>query len=365
MIAEGRLNFEVAWDGKRISGARIASSRPVQACRVLEGKPPAEAVASVPLLFSICGRAQGIAAAAACEAARGLRAGEAVQQERERALAGECLQEYGWRLLIDLPMLLGEPSRPGELADLRRRIAAADDAFKWGDVATAAEELIERAVFGMKPEAWLKLGPAALEKWLAKEEGIASRMLARLRRLHLGSEFGLLPWLGEAQLTGLAEAMDADTDFAARPVWQGRPAETGALARQRAHPAIQSEIARHGATAAARLLARLLELARLPAQLRDPVAQGIRSVMLRAGSGIAAVETARGTLLHRVELAEGRVARYRIVAPTEWNFHPQGAFTRGLAGVPARDEGEVRQAAALLAHALDPCVAYTLQVRHA
>lgn len=365
MISEGKLEFDIAWDGRRIVGAGIHSSRPVFASRVLEGQPVAEALKRVPLLFSVCGQAQAMAAAAACDAARGLRAGEAVQQARERVLAGECLQEYGWRLLIDLPMLLGEPSRPGELADLRRRIAAADDAFKWRSVATAAEELLERAVFDMPPEAWLKLRPAALEKWLAKGAAPAPRMLARLRRLHLGGEFGLLPWLEEAHLPGLAAAMDADAAFVARPTFQGQPAETGALARQRAHPAIQREIAQHGATAAARLLARLLELAQLPAQLRDPAAQGIRSAAPRPGTGIAAVETARGTLLHRVDLAEGRVVRYRILAPTEWNFHPDGAFVRGLIGCPAKSETEARGAAGLLAHALDPCVSIETRVRRA
>lgn len=365
MIAEGKLEFDIAWDGKRIAGVALRSTRPVTACRVLEGKPVEEALKRIPLLFSVCRKAQAIAAAAACDAARGLRAGEAVQRERECALAGECLQEYGWRLLIDLPMLLGEPSRPGELADLRRRIAAADEAFKWHDVATAAEELLERAVFDMPPETWLKLKPAALEKWLARGAAPAPRMLARLRQLHLGGEFGLLPWLEEAHLPGLAEAMDADADFVARPTWQGQPAETGALARQRAHPAIQREIARHGATASARLLARLLELAQLPAQLRNLAARGIRSAAPRPGTSIAAVETARGTLLHRVDLNEGCVVRYRIVAPTEWNFHPAGAFVRGLTGCPVKSETEARGAAGLLAHALDPCVSHEIRVRRA
>jgi Ni,Fe-hydrogenase I large subunit len=113
------------------------------------------------------------------------------------------------------------------------------------------------------------------------------------------------------------------------------------------------------------MLARLLELAQLPAQLRDPVARGIRSAASRPGTGIAAVETARGTLLHRVDLAEGRAVRYRIVAPTEWNFHPAGAFVRGLRDCPAKTEAEARTAAALLAHALDPCIAYEVKVTRA
>jgi coenzyme F420-reducing hydrogenase alpha subunit len=362
MIAEGKLEFEIAWDGKRIAGVAIRSTRPVTASRVLEGKPVEDVLRQVPLLFSVCGRAQGVAAATAAEAARGLRAGEAIRLARERAIAGECLQEYCWRMLIDLPALLGEAARPGELADLRRRIAAADEEFKWGDVATAAEELLERAVYDMPPSAWQKLRPAALEGWIERGESPTPRLLARLRRLRLGGEFGLLPWLAETDLPALAERIESEPKFVQRPTWQGRPAETGALARQLAHPAIEREIAQHGATASARMLARLLELAQLPEQLREARASGIRSAAPRPGTGIAAVETARGTLLHWVELKDGRVARLRIVAPTEWNFHPKGAFVRGLTGCPVKSEIEARGAAGLLAHALDPCVAYEVKV---
>jgi Ni,Fe-hydrogenase I large subunit len=52
--------------------------------------------------------------------------------------------------------------------------------------------------------------------------------------------------------------------------------------------------------------------------------------------------------VHRVELDGDRVARYAIVAPTEWNFHPQGASVREMTGRPAATRGE----AALAAHRL-------------
>ncbi|MBK6631879.1 MAG: nickel-dependent hydrogenase large subunit [Betaproteobacteria bacterium] len=191
------------------------------------------------------------------------------------------------------------------------------------------------------------------------------RMLARLRTLRLGGDFGLLPWLGEADLLALSARLDVEPDFSQRPAWQGEPAETGALARQLGHPVLAREVGQYGATAAARLLARLLELAQLPEQLRQPRAVGIRCTSPRPGSGIAAVETARGTLLHQVTLAGDHVAHYRIVAPTEWNFHPRGAFVRGLLGCPAKSETEARGAAGLLAHALDPCVAYEVSVARA
>ena len=361
MIAEGKLEFEIAWDGRRIVGAKVLSSRPVLASRVLEGKGIGEALRRVPLLFSICGRAQGVAAAAACEAARGVEADGAVKEDRERAIAAECLQEYVWRLFIDLPQLLGEAARPGDLADLRRRMPAAAGEAEWLDIAEDAEALLEQRVFGMRARDWLALDAARRARWVDDAALPAARMLARLRTCRVDPPRDFLPWLdAEALRTEIAPALDASPAFVAKPTWRGRPAETGALARQRLQPHIARELELNGLSA--RLLARLTELAALPAQLRRPLAQGVRSVSAGAGIGIAAVETARGTLIHRAALDGERVAHYRILAPTEWNFHPRGAFPRGLAGMPARNEGEVRQAAALLAHALDPCVAYETRI---
>ena len=66
---------------------------------------------------------------------------------------------------------------------------------------------------------------------------------------------------------------------------------------------------------------------------------------LDGASAIAWVETARGLLVHRVALDGERIAGYRIVAPTEWNFHPAGAFARGALGLAAADDGAARDAA--------------------
>jgi uptake hydrogenase large subunit len=59
------------------------------------------------------------------------------------------------------------------------------------------------------------------------------------------------------------------------------------------------------------------------------------------------------------------VADYVIVAPTEWNFHPNGAFANDLRGVVGQDAGDLRLLAHIEALSLDPCVAYEIEVRHA
>lgn len=360
MIAEGRLLLEVGWNGKQVSAATVRSTRPVDACRVLEGKAAEDALRLVPMLFSVCARAQAVAAAAACEAAAGVAASLPLRRQRERGIAAECLQEYAWRLLIDLPKLLGETPRPDELGQLRMRLARAGGDADWHAAATFAEQVLAERVFGVQPATWLAWPAARLAAWIDAGGQPAARMLRRMRRLRLKAGSRRLPWLGAGELRdGIGPLIAAD-GWAAAPTWQGRAAETGAWARQAHHARVAAE----GAGASARVLARLVELTGLPRQMRLPRAVGVRCAALGAGRGIAAVETARGTLVHDVVLERGRIARYRVAAPTEWNFHPQGAFPRGMLGRTARNAGEVHEAAALLAHALDPCVAYDVEVRH-
>ncbi len=84
-----------------------------------------------------------------------------------------------------------------------------------------------------------------------------------------------------------------------------------------------------------------------------------------AGVGIAVVRSARGLLMHHVRLVEEKVTDYVIVAPTEWNFHPNGAFAQDMRGLKEKDEERLQQLAHISALSLDPCVPYQIEVRHA
>jgi Ni,Fe-hydrogenase I large subunit len=103
-----------------------------------------------------------------------------------------------------------------------------------------------------------------------------------------------------------------------------------------------------------RFVARLRELALL---LAGRSAAAVGAMAVPSGGGIAWVENARGLLIHRLRLDQGRTAEYRIVAPTEWNFHPAGALALALADSPASDLDAVRRRTTMLVNSLDPCVA--------
>jgi Ni,Fe-hydrogenase I large subunit len=150
--------------------------------------------------------------------------------------------------------------------------------------------------------------------------------------------------------------------FAQRPQWDGAAVETGAVARMAAHPLLASLIARDGVTVAARLVARLTELASLLA--RETPAVRI-AAFTQGGQGYAIAHTARGLLLHRAAMEGERVREYAIVAPTEWNFRPEGAFVRAVRRIAGDDMDAIRRDAMLLAGAIDPCVALHVEVAHA
>ena len=164
------------------------------------------------------------------------------------------------------------------------------------------------------------------------------------------------------QLRALAQSLVDQPEFAQRPTWLGQCAENGPWSRLR-HRADRSPQAPAQPTAWTRISARWLELVEIAAA--DPGNAGAARAPLLAsgalalghGQALAWCEMARGLLLHWVQLdAQGAVQDYRVLAPTEWNFHPEGALARAVAALSPLD----RVAAQALAAAYDPCVACTV-----
>jgi coenzyme F420-reducing hydrogenase alpha subunit len=387
---EGSIDLDLHWDGRAIQRAQVRSSRPLTASRLLQGKTWRQAEMTVPLLFSICGRAQAVAAAGAIEAARGVPAPPAVALQRELRVAAECLQEYAWRILLDLPVLLGEAPQTERFVALRRELqmvvgsSVADDPWwhapiddanvqRWRSASACLSASLADHVYGMTAAAWLDLGTLPqIEEWMRTGASVPARLLAHVWPSALGrSAVARLPQLdAAAAASALAQHIAADSHFAGTPQWGDAPAETGALARTAGHPLIRDALAECGNTVGVRLLARFVELALLDQRIHrlsggDIDLPRTGGAAIAPGIGLSATETARGILLHYVELQAEQVARYRIVAPTEWNFHPHGAFVEGMRGAEADSEQAAQQAARLMAHALDPCVAYRVQVIHA
>lgn len=353
----GTLKVAIEVRGGFVRDVHIDSTRPQLANRLLAGKPAAAAVAAVPQLFSLCGRSQHIAAELALAAARGAAAAADAQQVRR--IETETAHEYLWRALIDWTRADGRTADDKTLAAARSALANDDRAL--------LREIVERDVLGADARRWYEDGPD-FDRWVAGGSTAAARLLAAVRRD--GPRQGacavqLLPRFDVGDtVQRIAATLEADADFERRPHYEGGTAETGAVARLREQPLVAALSAAFGRSTLVRLAARLVELARIACDRAAP-APLAGSVRIGAGRGLGWVETARGLLLHRIDLNGDRIGRYRIVAPTEWNFHPDGALKQALLGAHAPDESALERRAHWMLQALDPCVAYTLQVEHA
>jgi hypothetical protein len=235
-------------------------------------------------------------------------------------------------------------------------------------LAAALHAVAERSVFGERAADFHAVADAAALRAWTRRAGTAPAVALRAivdhaARLGASDVALLASGTPDALAAAVLAPLAADPGFARAPHWDGEARETGALARMADHPALVDWRTREGHGVAARLFARLVELAVMLDALatQEPLA----SWSPRAGTGIATVETARGLLLHRAEVGNGRVTRYAIVAPTEWNFHPHGPLARGLAQLPADDDAELERAAQLVVRSLDPCVACRVEIGHA
>jgi len=269
-------------------------------------------------------------------------------------------------------------------------------------------EIGTRQVLGQPPDDWLAdtKTALALDHWARSGDTPAARLLRLVRDQGWGalgrSSVPILPPLTLAALDAHLGSAGAAA-FIAAPLWRGAPAESTPYARQLAQPLV-SDLARTlGNGLLPRLAPQLVELAALlagfPTRLaalgdlpdttdpdqgiltepdqgtptdpdRRPIAPSAADVeddltqalglRTSAGTGLAQVQAARGLLVHRIAILDERLTDYRILAPTEWNFHPQGAAALGLATLPAADDETLRHLAGLFITALDPCVAYDI-----
>lgn len=78
--------------------------------------------------------------------------------------------------------------------------------------------------------------------------------------------------------------------------------------------------------------------------------------------GLSQLQAARGLLCHRVKVKRKTITRYRILAPTEWNFGSDGAAAHALECIAETEADPFDRQARLLVHAIDPCVGFTLHV---
>lgn len=354
----------------------LVSTRPDLTELLTRGKPAAGLADILGSLYSLCGQAHRLCARRAVAVARG--EDEADEHGAASALQLGSLREHLRRLCMDWPRQLAVSSRREALAAQAMNELQQCPAFvvpSLSSNSTAGEALpglldwLQRAVLRMPAPRWLAAWErdpqACLGEWAGEGEGWLAELFRGMPAVadRVLDTADLQPHASAAALRELADTLQESPAFVRQPRWRGACADTGPWNR------LNQSAGQHLASPSLRLGARLAEAVRLalPDEARRSGAQWLASGSLALGPGeaLAWAEMARGLLVHHVRLDNrgdaARVDACRVLAPTEWNFHPAGALAAALERLSAEVTPARQHEVALLMAAYDPCVPYEIE----
>lgn len=382
---EGQISITLKQQQASVCEVALSSTRPVRASRIFIGKTAQQVLETIPALFGVCAISQSRAALLSIGQALGVDIDDDYERARDVLVLAENAKEHLLRIQLDWPPLFGRAIDPSRLPWLSRlvnefnkalfvdgRAFALDSRLQDGQrqavlLIDELEQYLQQQVFCHPPAQWLALdGLEALLAWANDCQSIAAQSLQTICAQGWTSQgvsecHALTRMDAAALLNHFDGARSAS--FIAEPTWQGRCRETTALSRQFMQPLIRQLYDEFHASLITRWVARLVELARIPTQMRQLFQLKAKPVLAQADTaGIAQVEAARGRLVHRVELDGDILSQYQILAPTEWNFHPRGLAAQSLSRLNARDEAELETLARLVVNVIDPCVGYELTI---
>lgn len=289
--------------------------RPNVAEKLFSGRAAAQVVEMIPLLYSLCAQAQRVAAQLAL-------IGDQPDEARLRAVALEAVREHGLYL------------------------------SRW-------QPALQEALHGIA--GWGQLTESALEKKLqAVTEAVADGGDGRHRAEQVAAS---LPEVLKNSVPQKVASLYAE-DFTAAILplmvaqagWCQKPHVAGV--RENSFYTRAARYADFTGDAVGRITARWWDL-----QQWLQVARGEEAPFplwgLHAAEGwrLGWVETARGRLYHAARVEGAQVVAYRISAPTEWNFHPEGVLAQWLKSLNRVDQ----ETALVLAQLIDPCVAVRVE----
>jgi hypothetical protein len=352
---------------------------PLPVERLLIGRSADDANALIPAALALCHQAHCAAAQRALDAAappetRGVASSAAAYAVRDARVRLEAGRETLRRWLLDFPAAFGEHWPEGTLTQWPRldtldALAGFCAVHVYGDL-TAAQ--------------WLDLDEGGQRDWAARGATLPARWLRALLqdadRPVTAEPASVLAYARQRAPELIAGIpLFADSPLRTNP-WRERlpnlirikaidnPAHAelwAAYADPWAAPIVLPDLA------SGLLIARLRHLARICAHGQDqdaaatpavtPVSTPVSGSERQGDIGIGWAQTARGLLVHLARVEQGRVAAYRIIAPTYWNFGASTLLTPALAGRPWP---EARRRFARLALLLDPCVPFEIRPAH-
>lgn len=366
-LSAGSIGISIHLAQDTVCAVELRSHRPQALSRLFDGRVPAEAGRLAGQIFSLCGFSQAAAARLAVARATTRPFDDGQRQAVAAGLLAERIFETLRALVMQWPGKMPAAIQAATGLHLRNALRASRAIVAEAETGQVTPEALVPpaaalgevcAAVGMRADDARPAEGSLLDLLLrdvARDEVFIARPVETLQR---------------DDDDAVARLLADDDAYAARPFLPGRIMETGAYARHLAATPATDRTGGRNKVLAQRLTARFNDLTAATEDLlalsqgREIGMSGLMNDGRNGSAGYGAVECARGRLYHSARIdGDGRLSDYRILAPTEWNFHPAGPFVETLLSARIGRGETARLRATKLAALFDPCVAFDIELK--
>lgn len=364
-FTEGSVIIDVTVSGRGRTKVSTHSTRQGEIARAIIGHSVTSSLPRtlIESLYALCPQAHLAAFDGALAAARGLEA-----EDRNRRVAYEIINEHLRFLAFDACVAVGLAPDPKvrQLGQLRAVTSAelARPAPDYEKLDSAIRSAIETFVTGVEPGRFAALQSLPdFETWMLHGSTSAARLYAQL--------WENVPCRRPTSVATLSARMPLDriepwfaSDVSVNcPLINGTAHQTSALGRCESHPLLAEIAEQYACGIRAQFVARLIDLMNYWDK-RDDLHWTALAAQTAPSTGLAHVQTARGSLIARVSVEDDVITSVKTVAPTEWNFAAGSCAERVLSQIDFTGEEAWRRDAAWILAAIDPCVPYRIRFHY-
>lgn len=364
-FTEGSVIIDVNVMSEARTKVTTRSTRQGEISRAITGQPTMSLLPKtlIESLFALCPQAHLAAFECALAAAQGLPI-----PQRNRKVVYEIINEHLRFLAFDACVSVGmrpdpEVRRLGQLRALTGTELSKDEP-DFDKLDAAIEAAIEMFVTGMPPQEFAALQSLPdFEAWMLHGATIASRLYAQLwENVPCRRQTSVAMLNARCPLDRIEPWFSADVSVSC-PLINGTAHQTSAMGRCENHPLLADIAEQYSCGVRAQFVARLIDLMFYWNKRKNPQ-WSVQAAQTAPNTGLAHVQTARGSLIARIVVRDDIIAAVKTVAPTEWNFASGSCAEQVLAAIEFNSEEQWKREAAWILAAIDPCVPYQIRFKY-
>ncbi len=390
MPIEGEIKISVVARSGQVEAVSITSTRPLHITKLFAGKSIDSVADIMNAIYHLCNTAHRFAFLRLLDESTVIKLSQNEIQAYELLLDLETIREHCFSIaskwsqdtdnivdtnIINLLAILKEISAtlfvntdPLSLADKELQSFNSID-----KLILKLEQQLQNLLIGSKNNAeFVFTDMDSFNDWLKVGKSKSVTFLNYLQQ-HQLNEIGNVEvsHLPDLDLQEVSILLNNDA-YIQRPSYQDTTCETTPYSRQSKHQFIKQLVNVHGNGVLTRAVSQLLEVFELLNKVKrnyrniesENISYNIQFPVL-ATSALVQLEAARGRLVHQLCIENEKIKTYQILAPTEWNFHPEGILNHMIKSLNFTDKEDLISKVRLLVNAIDPCVGYSIEVDYA